>query len=811
MEGIFKDLRYTVRMLAKRPAFTFVAVLALALGIGANTAIFSVVNAVLLEPLPFKDPARLVIINETVRRETIEPRPASYPDFIDWREQNQSFEHIAVFDNSGFSLTGGEEPERVRGELVSASYFPLMGVEAHQGRTFQPEEDATPASHPVAIISYSLWQRRFASDPGVVGSRIKLNERDLTVVGVAPENFKGISAESEVWVPMMMAPAFFGEQTIKERGSRWLSVIARLKPGVGIEQAQADLDAISGRLQSAYPNSNKDRGAQVRNAHEVMMGEMRPTLMVLLGAVAFVLLIACANVANLLLARAASRHKEIAIRTALGAARSRLVAQLLTESMTLAIAGGGAGLLLAVWGIDLLVAFLGDQVPQFVKVGIDARVLAFTLGVSMLTGMIFGIVPALQASKPDLNEALKEGTRGSTGGARRNRTRRLLVVSEIAMALVLLVCAGLMLRSFQRLQSFDPGFKIDNVVTMAVNLPRSYSEEQTAVFSRRLLEQVRGLPGLNEVGLATDTPLDGNSSATYAQVEGIASPDNTPRVYFHRISPRFFAALGIPMREGRDFNEQDDAKGRGVAIISNAMAARFWPGETAVGKRISTDEDESGKPLWLEVVGVVADVKYRTLIRDINRDPDIYVPMLQNPGRSLSLAMQTGGDPAALAQAVRGEVQRLDPNLPVFGVQTMQERMSSQTARARFTALLLGVFSVVAMLLAAVGIYGVMAYSVAQRTHEIGIRLALGADRRDVLRMVVGEGMALVGAGVLIGAVTAFAATRAIASELYGVSATDPLTFAAVSLVLAGVALGACFIPARRATRVDPIVALRYE
>jgi putative ABC transport system permease protein len=811
MEGIIKDLRYSVRTLVRRPGFTLIAVIALALGIGANTAIFSVVNAVLLEPLPFAEPERLVIINETVRRETVEPREASYLNFVDWREQNQSFDYIAVFVYTGFNLTGGEEPVRVRGEVVSASYFPLMGIEAHRGRTFQPEEDATPLTHPVAIISHALWQRRFASDPGAVGSNIRLNEKEFTVVGIAPEGFLGISTEAEVWVPMMMAHAFFGDRTLTERGSRSLSVAARLKPGVSIAQAQADMDTITGRLESAYPNSNKDRGAQVRSAHEVMMGDMRPTLMVLLGAVAFVLLIACGNVANLLLARAASRHKEIAIRTALGARRSRLVGQLLTESVTLAIAGGGAGLLLAAWGIDLLVAFLGDQVPQFVRVGIDARVLAFTLAVSVLTGMIFGIVPALQASKPDLNEALKEGTRGSTGGARRNRTRRLLVVSEIAMALMLLVCAGLMLRSFQQLQSFDPGFKIDGIISMRVILPRSYSEEQVTDFSRRFLGQVRGLAGLGEVGLGSNTPLDGNSSATYALVEGVTPPDNTPRVYYHRISPGFFSALGIPMREGRDFSDGDDARGRPVAIISSAMAARFWPGESAIGKRISMDEDEHGKPYWLEVVGVVGDVKYRTLIHDINRDPDIYVPMLQNASRSVSLVARMNGDTAALTQSIRGELQRLDPNLPIYGVQTMRERMNSQTARARFTALLLGTFSVVAMLLAAVGIYGVMAYSVAQRTHEIGIRLALGADRGDVLKMVVGEGMALVGAGVLIGAVAAVAATRAISSELYGVSATDPPTFVVVSLVLAGVALGACFIPALRATRVDPVVALRYE
>jgi predicted permease len=812
METMFKDISYGIRMMLKKPGFTAVAVLALALGIGANSSIFSVVNAVLLRPLPFKDPDQLVIVNETVRRESLEIRPASYPDFIDWRDQNQSFTDIAAFDSPSFSLTGIDEPERVPGEIVSASYFPLLGIQPKIGRTFLPEEDSTPDASPVAVMSYKLWQRRFGSDPALVGKTVKINERDFTVVGVMPEGFEGVSGGGEVWVPMMMVSTFSSPPgNITKRGSRWHSVIARLKPGVTIKQAQADMEAIASRLEQAYQGTNKDRGVQLVGAHEAAVGDMRPTLIVLLGAVAFVLLIACANVANLLLARATVRQKEVAIRTALGASRSRLIRQLLTESVLLALLGGGLGLLLAVWGVDLLVAFVGNQIPGYIKPDIDLRVLGFTLLVSLMTGVVFGLVPALQASKPGLNELLKEGSRGSTGGARRHRIRRLLVVVEVALALMLLIGAGLMLRSFQRLQAFDPGFRVDNLLSVRMNIPRGYTPQQATAFRQQLVERVQGLPGAQSVGLSTDVPLDGNTSATLAAIEGLTPPDDDIRVYVHAISPNFLATLGVPLLRGRDFNIQDNDQAPAAVIISDSMARRLWPGDDPVGKRISTSRDQKGNRVWSQVVGVVGDVKYRTLIRDQNKDPDIYLPLLQNPDRALALAVRAQGDPSALAPAVRGEVRSLDPNLPVFNVATMRERMENDTARTRFSTLLLGVFACVAMLLAVVGIYGVMAYSVTQRTHEIGIRMALGASRADVLKLVVGEGMALVGAGVAIGLVLAFIATRVLASQLYSVSATDPATFSVVPLMLAGVALGASYVPARRATKVDPMVALRYE
>jgi predicted permease len=811
METILKDISYGIRTMIKKPGFTAVAVIALALGIGANSSIFTVVNAVLLRPLPFKNPGQLVIVNETVRRETIETRPASYPDFLDWRNQNQSFDDIAAFDSPSFSLTGTDQPERVPGEIVSASYFPILGIQPAVGRWFLPEEDRTPDASPVAVISYKLWQRRFASDPSLLGKTIKINERDFTVVGIMPQGFEGISGAIEIWVPMMMITTIRPAGLLQTRGNRWHSAIARLKPGVSLEQAQSDMDAIASQIEQENPGTNKDRGVQLVAAHEAAVGDMRPTLILLLGAVCFVLLIACANVANLLLARAASRQREVAIRTALGASRGRLVRQLLTESLVLAVAGGAVGLLLAVWGKDLLVAFVGDQIPSYVKPDIDARVLGFTLLVSLLTGIVFGLAPALQASKPGLNELLKEGGRGSTGGASRHRIRRALVITEVALALMLLVGAGLMMRSFERLQAFNPGFEADNLLSVRMNLPRSYTPEQARAFQQQLVERIEGLPGAKSVALSSDVPLDGNTSATMVPIEGLAPPDDDIRVYEHTVSPKFFATMGIPLLAGRDFGTQDNDQAPRVIIISESMARRLWPGQDPLGKRISTSRDQNRNRVWDQIVGVAGDAKYRALILDQNNDPDIYLPLLQNPDGAFALALRTAGDPTGLVSAIRGEVQSLDSNLPVFDITTMRERMKNNTARTRFSTLLLGVFASVAMLLAVVGIYGVMSYSVTQRMHEIGIRQALGATRRDVLKLVVGEGLAVVAVGVGIGLVGAFAATRVLASQLYNVSATDPITFSVIPLVLAGVALGACFIPARRATKVDPMVALRYE
>ncbi len=810
MSSLLQDLRYSARLLFKQPGFTAVAVIMLALGIGANTAIFSVINATLLRPLPFENPDRLVIVTETVRRDTVETRPASYPDFIDWRERNQTFEDLAAFDDPGLNITG-DGAERITAEIVSASYFSILGVNAKLGRTFLPEEDRTPDASPVTVVSHKLWQRRFNGDPNVINKTLKINEKDFTIVGVMPEGFAGVTGAAETWIPMTMVSAIRSASVLQHRGSRWHQVIGRLKPAVTVEQAQADLTAIAEGLEQANPGTNKDRGVQVVAAHEAVVGNLRPTLIVLLCAVAFVLLIACVNVANLLLARASVRQKEIAIRTALGAGRARLVRQMLTESLLLSALGGALGLLLAVWGIDLIVAFMGNQLPTLIKPGIDLGVLSFTLLVSFLTGIVFGIVPALQASKTGLNEVLKEGGRGTSGGARRHRLRRALVVAELAMALVLLTGAGLLLRSFQRLQTFDPGFKADNVITMRMNLPRSYTAAQKVAYHQQVIERASVLPGVSSVGTGTDTPFDGTSSATIAAVE-TADPDlNEVRIYLHQTSPNFFTTMGIPLIKGRDFTPQDVEGSPLVAVISQAMAKRLWPNEDPLTKRLSLDEDKDRKPIWTQVVGVVGDVKYRTLINDQNNDPDVYLPYAQIRGTALTLASRSVGDPAGLTESLRAQLQSIDPNIPVYGVTTMKQRLADITAPARFSTLLLGVFSLIALLLAVVGIYGVMSYTVTQRTHEIGIRMALGASRSDVMRLVVGEGVWLVAGGVGLGLAGAILATRVLESQLYSVSATDPLTFSLVSLLLAGVALGASFLPARRAMKVDPMVALRYE
>ena len=812
MRTLWQDVRYGARMIWKRPGFTAVVVLALALGIGANTAIFSVVNAVLLRPLPFQDPERIVVVSETVRRETVERRPLSYPDFVDWREQNQVFAELAAFDTASLTLTGSGEPERVEGEIVSASYFPLLGAQAAVGRTFLASEDVTPDTHPVVVLSHTFWQRRFNGDASVIGSTINFNERAFTVVGIMPENFRGVSGQAEAWIPMMMLSVVRSTQFLQQRGTRWHAALARLKPGVSVEQAQAEMDTIMRRLEQEYQDTNRDRGALVIPAQEEYFSDIRPTLLVLLGAVGFVLLIACANVANLLLARAASRQKEIAIRTALGAGRWRLVRQLLTESVLLALLGGAVGLLFAVWGVDFLAAMNPVELPTFVRIRVDAWALGFTLLISLLVGVVFGLAPALQASRPDLNETLKEGGRSSSGGAGRQRLRGALVVAEVALALVLLVGAGLMLKSFQRLQTFDPGFRADNLLTMWVSLPtQRYNNQARAIFSQQLLERLAALPGAQSAALASDFPLSGSSSATNIILEGAADEragGESVRIYRHSVSPGFFNTLGISLLRGRDFNAQDTQGAQPVAIISEAMARRYWPEGDAMGQRFRTGGDNDP---WVSIVGIVGNAKHRRLINERNTDPDIYYAFAQAPTRDIGIVIRSATDAASLTTALRREAQSLDANLPLYDIQPMAQRLAAQTAGMRFSAWLLGIFAAMALLLAAAGIYGVMSYSVTQRTHEIAIRMALGARAADVLRMVVGQGMRLVLLGVGICLAAAFALTRLMRSLLYEVSATDPLVFILIALLLTGIALIASYIPARRATKVDPMEALRYE
>ncbi|MFP5264632.1 MAG: ABC transporter permease [Blastocatellia bacterium] len=805
METLIQDLRYSVRVLLKRPAFTAIIVLALAIGIGANTAIFSVINAILLRPLPYKNPDRISMIWLDNKKLGVDQDWHSYPNYMDYKEQNQSFEDMAAFNDRSFNLTGAGEPVRVTGVWATASLFPVMGIEPALGRTFTVEEEE-PGKDLVVVISNGLWQRLFGADRDVVGRAINLNGVDRTIIGVMPPSFSFPEKETEIWVPLALSP-----QRKQARGAFSLKAVGRLKPGVTIEQARADMGAIATRLQEQYPNM-AGYGVNLVPLHEQVTGKVRPALLVLLGAVAFVLLIACANVANLLLARAAAREREMAIRAALGARRSRIIRQLLTESVVLAILGGVAGLLIATWGLDVLIALSPPDTPRLEQAGVDARVMAFTLGVSLLTGFVFGLVPALESSKPDMNESLKEGGRGSTGGRRGSRVRSLLVVSEIALSLVLLICAGLMIRSFVRLQAFDLGFNPNNLITMRVQLPGSkYRNEQQAVdFFQRLFKRLESAPGVQAAGGISSIFLSDTPNSTTFTIEGRPPQPDAERVEVpvDGVTSNYFRVMGIPLLKGREFDERDVIGSTPVAIINETFARRFFADEDPVGKRFVYGDPDPRNP-WITIVGVVADMR-RTGFEKAVR-PETFLPQYQNPDTALTIVARTASDPAGFANTLRGEVWAVDKDQAVYDIKTMDQTLSEMTSRRRFTMTLLGVLAGVALILAAMGIYGVISYSVTQRTHEIGIRLAMGAQTSDVLRLIVGHAARLAFVGVGVGLVASLFLTRFMSSLLYGVSATDPMTFAAIPLVLTGVALGASYVPARRAMRVDPIVALRYE
>ncbi|HEY9284983.1 MAG TPA: ABC transporter permease [Pyrinomonadaceae bacterium] len=809
---LWHDSRYAARVLLKNPGFTAVAVVALALGVGANTAIFSVVNTVLLRPLPYRDPDRLVTVWEDDTKGGFPKDTPAAANYIDWRDQNRVFEGMAAIADQSYNLTGVGEPERLDGRRVSASLFPLLGVEPELGRAFLPQEDA-PGANRVAVLSHGLWRRRFGGDPKIVGRPINLNGEAHEVIGVMPAHFQFPGPKDQLWTPIA-----FTQQQAANRGQHYLQVVARLKPGVTVEQAQAEMATIAARLQQQHPEENANLGATVVPLHEHLVGNIRPALLVLLGAVGFVMLVACANVANLLLARAAVRQKEIAVRVALGASRPRLVRQFLTESLLLAALGGAVGLLLAVWGVGLLKTFIPENVSQVRSISVDARVLGFTLLVSLLTGLIFGLAPALQASSFNLNETLKEGGRDSAQGSRGNRARALLVVAEVAVSLVLLIGAGLLINSFMRLRGVDPGFASGNLLTMSVQLPREkYPDYQRrAAFYDEMVSRVEALPGVKSAAVTNWIPLVFQGDSITIGIEGRPDPapgqGKRPGVVTRAVHPHYFRTMGIRLLHGRALDVRDRADTPNVAVISEAMARRHWPGEDPVGRRItpgpatSTNADD-----WITVVGVAQDVRQVEL--GAEPKPQMYVPYAQ--GWSVFapryLIVSTSVEPMTLASAVRGAVWSIDADQPVSDARTMEEVLSASLARQRFSTLLLGIFAGVALLLAAVGIYGVMSYSVAQRTHEIGVRMALGAQRRDVLKLAVGQGLKLILIGVGVGLVAAYGLTRVMESLLFGVSATDPVTFAAISLVFVGAGLLASYVPARRATKVDPMIALRYE
>jgi predicted permease len=812
METLFKELRYGIRSLLKQPGFTAIAVITLALSIGANTAMFSVINAVLLRPLPYHEPNRLVTIWEESPQRGMYQMPISFANLRDWIDQNHVFEQVSAYTFTNLNLTGAGEPARLLTVRSSANLFPLVGAAPLLGRAFLPEEDKEGANR-VVILGHALWQSRFGSDSAIVGKSLTLNNQSYTVVGVMSSNFqfpvgfgymgKVLNDPVDLYVPI----AATSRET--RRGNYSFFAIGRLKPGVTIDQARAEMTTIEGRLEQQYPEGNTGIGVSLIPTQEQTVKEIRPALLVLLGAVAFMLLIACANIANLLLARAASRQKEIAIRTALGASRLRVLRLLLTESLMLSLVGGCLGLLLALWGTDALLALAPDNIPRLNEVGVDVRVFGFTLAVSLVTGILFGLVPALHAAKPDLNEALKEGSRGSMGGAAGKRTRSVLVAVEVALSLVLLIGAGLMIKSFLRLQQMNLGFNPDNVLAVNLSLSSSrYPEErQQVAFFQEALERLQSLPGVKSAGATTGLPLTLELSGSDFRIEGYPEPEAGKEmiIYTRSVSPGYFGTLGISLIKGRDFSDRDKSDAPKAAIINDELVRTYFPTEDPIGKRITFDDGES----WISIVGVIGDVKQLGL--DSNAKPEVYFPYLQAAAPTMSLVVRTTSDPLSLIASVKSQIQMIDKDLAIDDAKSMHQLLAESVSGRRFNMLLLIVFAVVALVLAVVGIYGVMSYSVTQRTHEIGIRVAIGAQSRDVFRMVIGEGMKLAMIGVAFGLVGAFGLTRLMTTMLFGVEATDPATFVSIAVLLVVVALVACYIPGRRAAKVNPLVALRYE
>jgi putative ABC transport system permease protein len=816
MGNFLQDLRYGARTLRRNSSFTAVAILTLALGIGANTAIFSVVKAVLLHPLPFARPERLVELWET---ETAVPvAPLSVPDYVEWRAQNQTFEDMALFSwPRSFNMSGAGEPERILGIYTQANFFSLLGATPLRGRTFAAGEDQAGRNH-IVILSYGLWQRRFGAAPDALQKEIEINGEKYQVVGIMPAEFQ-FPTGGELWAPFDMDP-----KKLDPRGSHSYRAVGRLNPGVTRQQAQANLEAIARRLEQQFPDTNRQIGASVVSLREQLVGRIRPALLVLLGAVALVLLIACVNVTNLLLARASTRHREMALRSALGAAPARIVRQLLTESILLSLLATIPGLLLAHWGVAVLRSLPGVPVPDPSQIHLDASVLAFALGVAILTGLLFGLAPAIHAGRQNLHEELKSGGKGAGMGASPNRwLRDALVVGEVSLSLALLIGAGLLLRSFARLRAVNVGVRPENVLTAKISLPASqYKTDQAKVrIFREMATRLEHAPGVDAAAVAMEIPLDGGVN-TYAQKPGALPEEQGSLMEWNEVTPGYFRALGIPFRAGRNFTLEDDQRMQEVneasdkspqkysgppmvAIVNQMMARDFWPNQDAVGNTFLLDHS-----IPVQVIGVVGDTKIFTTLQEKTID-EAYFPMGFSRRSDATIVLHSSTVPASLPGDLRQMVASLDGNLPVYGVRTMDQVIRESSSDARFQALLLGIFAALALVLAAVGIYGVMSYLVAQRTNEIGIRMALGAHPRDILRLVIGRGCVLTLAGLALGLAAAFALSRSLESMLYGVSAADPWTFGAVAVLLGIVALGACYLPARRATQISPLVALRYE
>jgi predicted permease len=815
VETFWRDIRFALRMTRKNPGFTAIAILTLALGVGANTAIFSVVNTVLLQPMPYKQADRLVTIWGENKARGYDVDLVSYPDYLDWKSQNRVFESMGASTDEMFTMTGAGEPAALIGYQFSPDFFDVLGVPPLLGRTFARDEDQ-PGKNRVVVLNYRLWKTRLGGDAGILGKGITLDGQSYTVIGVMPKSFQ-YPPSVEVWTPLVIDPAY-----AKDRGIRWLRVMARRKPGATFDQARVAMKTIAARLRSAYPATNKDYDVTVETLRHLTSGDVRPALLVLLCSVGLVLLIACANVANLLLARAVARHSEIAIRAALGASQLRMIRQFLTESFLLALAAGALGLLIAYSGAHALVAMFPAtisnlSIPRVDAIPIDRWVWGFALLASLLAGIVFGLAPALEACRQSPSESLKESGRTGAGGAHGKRLRNVFVIAEMALSLALLTAAGLVIQSFFHLVRADLGFSADHVLSLRVLLPdyKYKSGEQRVAFSNEALSRIHSLPGVKAAGTVTFLPLSGWWGTREVSVAGrAADPMNkNPRPVWSSVSPNYFRAMNIPLLEGRYFSAQDNASNADVVILSAGLARRLWPNDDPIGRQVSVGE--FSKPR--QVVGVVGDVYQLGLgvqpggSYASDAKSEIYLPYDQWPSHLLCFTIRTAGDPLSIAKTVQSEIWAVDKEQAVSFVESMEQLASETVVLERASAILLGFFAGLALLLASIGVYGVISYSASSRTHEIGIRIALGAGATDVLRLVISEGLALTAAGVAMGILGAFGLTRFLSSLLYGVRSSDPATFVVVPIVLVGVALAACYIPARRAMRVDPMVALRYE
>jgi putative ABC transport system permease protein len=810
------DLRYSVRTLLKRPGFVITITLILSLGIGANTTIFSVVSAVLMRPLPYDAPDRIVMIWESNQSRGVPRSIVSPANFADWKQQNNVFEELAAFRFWYYTVTGTGEPEMYQGARVSADFFPLLGVKPEVGRNFGPDEEQVGRDH-VVILSHALWQRRFGGNPNIIGQPLAIDGEPFTIIGILPASFRFtrvLNHELELWMPIAFTP----DQLTRE--DRSIIVYGRLKQGVSLSQAQAEMDGITRRLEQQYSKTNTGWTAQVNNLQEQAIRPIRPTLLILMVVVGFVLLIACANVTNLLLTRATTRQRDVAIHVALGSSQFRLIRQFLMESLLLALLGGAAGLLLAYWGVSFLNLILPDRIPHLEKLTLDQRVLGFTLIISILVGVIVGLIPGLRLSRLNLSETLKESGRALSEARSRRRLRNAFVVLQVTLAIPLLISAGLMLRSSLLLQNIERGIKLDNVLTMQISLPTAKynSAQQVAQFYQQTLERIQSEPGVESASVVNFLPLTNLGDSTSLTIEGRnpAPPGQEISVGYRVIDQNYFRTMGIPLLRGRYLTEQDNDESRGVVMINQTMARRYWPNEDPVGKRVQPNLPAAKVPWrpesknsWLTIIGVVGDVNEAGL--NDEQPAEMYVPYLQNPLSTMNLLVRTTSEPLRLVPRVRSQVLAVDVDQPVYNIRTMENVFSQSIAAPQVITSLLGTFAAVALILAAIGVYSVMSYSVVQRTHEVGVRMALGAQQQHVLRMILGQGLKLVVVGVVIGLTSAFAVTRVISNLLFGVTATDPLIFVMVPLLLVLVAMLASYLPARRAVKVDPIIALRNE